>query len=439
LTHQKHLKDVIRARMARTGESYVTARRQILNSGDPPSTEVAGASKFQHFPGNVPIAAALRIVLANAGVKAPHTGRPFSEPMTFGIGGGIGAGAFAFHYQKENWSSFFIAGRHLWQDDLAWLKGACDRFGVAPLIRESSSPVAAEKAMNELLTEGPTIAWVDKATLPYYGMPAWCSGGGYHVLVVYGVKGSSVVVGDLTDQPIDVPIGDLRAARARIKKQKNRLLSISGPGRAIDLKSAIRDGLKACAQGLVKGRMRNFTLDAFRDWAERLHGSKSKDSWDALFPPGPNLRRGLCSINEFIDHWGTGGGLMRPLMGEFLDEACAALGDARMKSLGERYAGLGREWSALAEAALPEEVPALREARGLVKRKSELFLSDGPEGDEERRAVCQRLDAPRPAKTEPFPLSDKEAGDLRRRLKAMALSLCESEERAQKDLLRLVE
>ncbi len=46
----------------------------------------------------------------------------------FGIAGGVGAGVVAFHYDKEDFSSFFIAGRHLWQDDLAYIQSACVRL-----------------------------------------------------------------------------------------------------------------------------------------------------------------------------------------------------------------------------------------------------------------------------------------------------------------------
>jgi hypothetical protein len=424
LTVRKHLKVLVRARMAKTGESYVTARRQILRAGESPPVEAA--PRFLHFPGNVPAAASLRILLANAGVLDPHTGRPFSEAMTFGIGGGVGAGVFAFHYAKENFSSFFVAGRHLWQDDVAWMKGACARFGAAAHIRESSSPGTAGKALAEALGSGPAIAWVDRATLPYHGLPAWASGGSYHILAVYSLKDGKAVVGDLADIPIEVSGDDLAAARARIKKQKNRLLSLEPGKKPVDLQAAIRSGLKACAEGLVNGRMRNFTLDAFRGWAERIHGSKGKDSWEAMFPPGLNLRRGLVSINEFIEHWGTGGGLMRPLMGEFLLEASDALRDPRMKSLGERYSEIGRQWSALASAALPDGVPALREARENSERKSRLFL-------------CSEFGEKPSAAAKPFSMTPEESDTLRQELKSRIVDLCDAEEAAQKELLRLAD
>ena len=90
------------------------------------------------MPGSNPATTALRSLLAHHGVVAPHSGRPFSEAMLLGIAGGIGAGVFTFHYANEGFSSFFLAGRHLWQDDLAFLgrlaaaSGSSRRFSKPP-------------------------------------------------------------------------------------------------------------------------------------------------------------------------------------------------------------------------------------------------------------------------------------------------------------------
>jgi hypothetical protein len=57
-------------------------------------------------------------------------------------------GVFAFHYEKENFSTFFVAGRHLWQDDVAYTKAACERVGLVSTFQSrvvrlgpSTSPV----------------------------------------------------------------------------------------------------------------------------------------------------------------------------------------------------------------------------------------------------------------------------------------------------------
>src|SRR5437667_307197 len=80
-----------------------------------------------HFPGNVPAATALRVLLAHAGVRAPHTGQPFSEALLFAVAGGVGAGMFSFFYEKEGFASFFVSGRHGWRDNLVYFRNALAR------------------------------------------------------------------------------------------------------------------------------------------------------------------------------------------------------------------------------------------------------------------------------------------------------------------------
>ena len=110
--------------MAQTGERYTTARRHIVGASTDSASDAAPPAPGQlHFPGIHPETTALRILLANANVRAPHTGEYFTEPMVFGIGGGIGAGVFSFFYEAHDFASFYIAGRHLWQDNRAYLDG----------------------------------------------------------------------------------------------------------------------------------------------------------------------------------------------------------------------------------------------------------------------------------------------------------------------------
>src|SRR3989442_1556648 len=113
MTAHKHFKQLVRARMDKTGESYATARRQIIGHGEKDSTIP------WHFAGNIPATTALRCLLTHAGIHDPKTKKPFTEAMLFGIAGGIGIGMFSFYYEKADFASFFVAGRHLWHDYLA--------------------------------------------------------------------------------------------------------------------------------------------------------------------------------------------------------------------------------------------------------------------------------------------------------------------------------
>src|SRR5262249_41674154 len=175
---RKHFKHLVRARMGKTGESYATARRHILRQADP-TTDVPW-----HFPGNVPATTALRVLLTAAGVRDPHTGGPFSEAMLYGIAGGVGIGAFSFLYEKGNFASFFVAGHHLFHAHRAYLTGVLGRFGIKPVVHETTSPKAAAAALRDALASGPCVAWVDRSHLPHRGLPSHFSGSGYHIVAI---------------------------------------------------------------------------------------------------------------------------------------------------------------------------------------------------------------------------------------------------------------
>ena len=442
MTRQKHLKQLVRARMAKTGEHYATARRHIIRET---ATDNGKSSAGPHLTGNVPATTALRVLLTAAGVRAPHTNEPFTEPMLFGIAGGVGVGMFSFLYEKANFASFYVAGRNDWANDVRYLTRAAERLGVETVVTEGAKP-SAQAISKALADEQPCIVWLDAAGLPYKAMPAMLSGMASHLVVLYAIDDATGTarIGDLSDEPIEIRIDVLSAARARIKKDKSRVMTAHAAGKLPPLATLVKSGLVACRDGLAGGNAignskTNFSLEAFRVWGNRLHGSRDKESWERVFTPGARLWRGLTSINEYIEHYGTGGGLSRPLFAEFLTEAADSLGERSLRSLAERYAELGRGWSELADAALPDDVPAMREAKDLLAHRSELMHSDGPEAVDEVRKAWQRLDELANVAQERFPLSDSAVDDLRADLKRRVLALHAAEVAAHDALAAVVD
>ena len=432
MTRQKHFKQLVRTRMAKTGESYTTARRHVLATRTESEPSLA---EFPHFPGAHPETAALRAALAHAGITNPATGAYFSEPMVFGIAGGIGAGVFHFYYAAEDFASFYVAGRHRWHESDAYLNDACLRFGVTPSVLETGAKKRAAVQLAEAVAAtGCAIAWVDMGLLPYRGAPPGLEGGGYHVVTVYKLNEDEALIGDLTDEPILIALTDLAAARARIKKQKNRVLTVAGPQQGFDLHEAVLAGVKACHDGLLNQRMKNFTLEAFKTWADRIHGSSGKDSWEQVFPPGHRLLQGLRSVYDFVEHYHTGGGLMRPLYAAFFQEAAEALEEDAFVPLAEMYGELGRLWGELADAALPDGVAPFREAKDLLARREELFLSQAPNATEEIKGVWTQLAALERDMGKDFPLTDAESSQLRAELKERILNIYAKECAAHKAL-----
>jgi hypothetical protein len=458
MTLRKHFKDLVRERMTKTGESYTAARRQLLREpvrsagsetdgrpGAPPfDTSSFPPSTRAHLPGSVPAATALRVLLAHAGIDAASDRGPISEALAFGIAGGIGIGVFSFYYEKEDVATFFLAGRHLWHDDLAYLRGAIERFGLEPVIAESSGAKTAEKQLRAALdSSGVSIAWVDAALLPHRAMPARYQGGAYHVVTVYGIddaKGTAWI-GDTADAPIEIALRDFAASRARIAKQKNRILSIAprrpdDARRPVSLDRLVREGIETSRESLLDPSMKshaaNFRLDALRTWADRLHGSSGKESWERQFRPGANLWRGLSWLYDTIEHHGTGGGLCRPLFADFLEDAGVRVALPALAALAERYRALGKAWRDLAHAALPDDVELLRRTREALARKAEGSHSGA--SVELLHGAWNELEEIEREAAAAFPLSSIESADLRSGLAERVRSIA-GEESALLDAL----
>src|SRR5262249_17590221 len=207
-------------------------------------------------------------------------------------------------------------------------------------------------------------------------------------------------------------------------------LAIPTPTGPHDLKPLVRDGLRACHAGLsgkvgMKGYATNFSLEGIRVWAERMHGSKDKERWERVFAPGPRFWRGLTSIYDFIEHYGSGGGLSRSLFAEGLREAAEAVPNLSLRPLAARYLELGRLWSELANAALPDSVPAFREAKWLYARKAQLTRTGA--NPEQIRSIWGQLGELQQQVRKRFPLTDTECAELRARLQARIRAIYEAE------------
>ena len=90
MTSHKHLKDAVRARMARTGERYTTAHRHLTGAAPVPAPPGVVPGYRSFGGGRHHDSALLTNVLAAAGVTAAHDGEPLDEPMVAGLAGGIG-------------------------------------------------------------------------------------------------------------------------------------------------------------------------------------------------------------------------------------------------------------------------------------------------------------------------------------------------------------
>jgi hypothetical protein len=160
--------------------------------------------------------------------------------------------------------------------------------------------------------------------------------------------------------------------------------------------------------------MKNFRLEGFADLAARMTSDKGKESWGHMFPAGGRLWSALTWLYTSIEHYGTGGGLCRSLFSEGLTEAARQFGRGDLNSLATSYQRLGQQWTELAEAGLPDSVPACREARQLIGLKAELTHSGG---DPAEISKCwDQLKELEVAARKEFPMSAGEVTELRKEL-----------------------
>jgi hypothetical protein len=117
--------------MARTGESYTTARRHVLNALPPASYRLLG--------GVHPDTHAIAGVLANRGLLAPHTGQPLTEAMVLGVGGGLGAGYILWEFKSHDYRTLVFGFRNSWQYPDRWASKTCARLGVPADVHETGS------------------------------------------------------------------------------------------------------------------------------------------------------------------------------------------------------------------------------------------------------------------------------------------------------------
>jgi hypothetical protein len=371
-------------------------------------------------------ATALRHVLAQIGVVAPHTGEPLSEALLFGIGGGIGIGYFV--YESADYTSLFLATRLTTEERArpGFVLNMCDRLGVGASVQSCSSAPVAEKKLKAALAAGrPPIVWVNPRKLPYYGTPY-----AYHTLVVQGFDAPAerVTIADRCAAPIQIRPAELAAARQGEGAIKFRALLVEPAAHAPDVARAVRQGLQDCCAQMRAGFgpanfASNFGLKALEKWADLLTNGKDQRGWPRFFPAGARLFAAQAAAFDQIENRGSGGSAFRDLYADFLAEAGVILRRPDMAGVAEQFRESARRWGQLSAALLPESIPLFKETSQLAGRKRMLFEQQGTAANDEIRLIDARLAEINAYVAEAFPLSSAEVADLLADLRERVLAI----------------
>jgi hypothetical protein len=384
MTESKHQKARIRARMARTGERYQTAWRHVV--GEAASADDHG---WALRGGLHPDCAAIARVLA-------HHGAEVSEAMVLGAGGGLGAGYILWEFEAHGAPAVVLGFSNQWQYPGRWAAKALERLGVRFELHETGGAKGAAAKLDAALAAGrPAIATVDRQEIGYWHMPAHQSGRGGYPVVVHALDRDRARIDDRNLAPLTVARERLDAARARVVSYKHRLIVVE-PGEVGEdaLREAARAGLEDARQHLA-ARSDSFGLPAWRKWARMLADTRNAKAWPNVFAGGRALPGALLSVYQDIEPVGTWGGHLRGLYADFLDEAAALLDAPRLTEAAAAYRALAERWHALAELALPDDVPEFAALREALAALHEAVVARGDAGRDDAAEAAGRLWATR--------------------------------------------
>ncbi len=332
------------------------------------STKTLTAKK--HVPGRYPESATLRNVLIQ---RDACTSDLCTEEILFGLGGGIGCAYWLFDMHGGH--PVYIGSRiHAKEGDTPYFTlQMTEGWGATADVRHSSSPSAATKSLVKILNDGFTpIVWVEVTKLPYMflsGNPL-----AYHQVVVYGMEGDDVLVGDLGDSVIRMSMEELTEARNSNWAPKFRTVVISEATAKPQLRETLSDRIRVtCSQMLEGLGIANFGLAALNKWAQMLTNTKNKKGWPNCFPGGPPLHGAMSTVFEQIELRGYGGSAFRGLYADFLDQAAGVLKKSALKKVAEQFRESEASWRAISDAALPDSIPLLKETREALTRRSVLI------------------------------------------------------------------
>ena len=386
-------------------------------------------SNYRHFDGRHWETGSVQNILAYRGVKAPHTGRPLSEALLMGISGGLLMGYFNFAYAGYD-PHIAILTRNTFDP----LETLLVRLGTVQHLRQTTNAAKGEQNLIEALESGePVIAWPDIFLLPYNGLSFDQGMWGANPIVVYGYEADRVLIADRARVALTVTPDELATARARVKKDRFKLLTIEPPNLdklPVAVQHGIGDCLKRYVEAPVASAKNSFGFAAFQRWAEALIKPTLKYSWEREFPAGGKLYAGLTSTFERIGLCPGDGQAERDVYADFLDEASAILNRPDLQAAARQFRVSGEAWRALTLALLPDDIAPFKAARELMLKRRVLFREQGGESLAERQQITQQLNVIRQQMDTHFPLSPDEVGVLREGLRDHVLKIHDLEREA---------
>lgn len=396
--------------------------------------------KTNQFTGRHYETGSVHNAFALQGIKAPHTKAAYSEAFLLGVSGGIAFGYFTFGY-KGQLPHVALLTRNTFDPFQTML----ERLGVEQTVLQTTKADIAEKNLLETLATGmPALVWADECSLPYSskkGTAYW----NMIPVVVFGLEGDEALIADRAARQFRVRMEALTRARARVKDDKFRIVTLGSPLTS-KLVAATQKGIWQCVSLFTdkppRGARTNFGFAAYEHLAEMLINKRNKQSWERLFPAGAKLFNALAGTVEaedafappgmftWIQNFGAGDGAERALYADFLDEAAILLEKKSLKDAAKQFRLSHKKWLAFADALLPSSVPALAETKKLLLLKHHAFVENADDALEEITKINSRLKEIEAEMADRFPLTEAQTADFRAELREQLLGIAAVEKEA---------
>lgn len=352
--------------------------------------------------------AALAHLLAHARVEAPEgllggeslpCSNAGSEALLLGLGG-LG---FWFNLYPGPWGVHLALGFTRPAGSGVYQRDVCRRLGIPVEIVETGNAVLAGRALREQVEAGrPVLLWGSKAAMPHLGVREELAPVTEHLWVVtgFGAERERYRVADLAPGPIELSVDEVAAARSVLFTAKHRRMTVevadshgeaeSRDSRRPGLRRQVRDALTATLGALTEPLLPGQGLTGMARWAEALEDADSPRGWVRQLSTSAHLFDVLTELFRAV-RLETDGAL-RDLEAAFLGEVADRIPVPALAEAETRYRDLAARWRELADAALPDGVPGLSEARRLFMERDRLYRREGWERDGESAARLEKLD-----------------------------------------------
>ncbi len=263
-----------------------------------------------------------------------HAGLQISEPMVFGISGGIFFGYF--ESKKFPFPTFVVRNRPgQIRTNLA------KRTGVKFTERRFRDPAAGERGLNGLLDEGkPAACQTDFFYMNYLPNHVRVHIN-VHFIIVVNRKGENYIVSDCYS-PSLAEIDRDSLIKARFAggsfAPHGFLFYPKYLPESIDYKKAIWKGIKSASFMMVKLPMPFLGVKGIRLFARKVL------EWPTIARDTEHLSHEIMKINIFLEDQGTGGAGFRFMYATFLREASELLNDPDLLDMSGRIMEIGDRW-----------------------------------------------------------------------------------------------